>query len=134
MKYLEESLGPWVLKYRWLIIILTIILVMGAASGGRFLAFKADYRVFFSKDNPQLKAFDNLEKTYSRNDNVLFVITPKDGNVFTRETLAVIETLTEKSWQIPYSTRVDSVTNFQHSYAEGDDLIVEDLVSDAENL
>jgi predicted RND superfamily exporter protein len=134
MKDLEEGLGLWVLKYRWIIIILTVLLVMGAASGGRFLVFKADYRIFFSSDNPQLQAFDNLEKTYSRNDNVLFVITPKDGNVFSRETLDVIETLTEKAWQIPYSTRVDSVTNFQHTYAEGDDLIVEDLVSDARNL
>ncbi|MCW9029885.1 MAG: MMPL family transporter [Gammaproteobacteria bacterium] len=134
MKELEESLGPWVLKYRWLIIVLTLFLVFGAASGGRFLVFKADYRVFFSADNPQLQAFDNLEKTYSHNDNVLFVLSPKDGNVFTRETLKVIETLTEKSWQIPYSTRVDSISNFQHTYAEGDDLIVEDLVSDAGNL
>ena len=134
MQYLEESLGPWVLKYRWLIIVLTLLLVFGAASGGRFLIFKADYRVFFSSDNPELQAFDNLEKTYSRNDNVLFVLSPKDGNVFTRETLKVIETLTEKAWQIPYSTRVDSISNFQHTYAEGDDLIVEDLVSDAENL
>lgn len=42
--------------------------------------------------------------------------------------------MTEKAWQIPYSTRVDSISNFQHTYAEGDDLIVEDLISDAENL
>ena len=134
MKDLESKLGPWVIKYRWIIILLSFVLVLGAASGGRFLVFKADYRVFFSGDNPQLQAFDNLEKTYSRNDNVLFVLTPKDGNVFTRKTLKVIETLTEKAWQIPYSTRVDSISNFQYTYAEGDDLIVEDLVSNAENL
>ena len=134
MKDLESKLGPWVIKYRWIIILLSFVLVLGAASGGRFLVFKADYRVFFSGDNPQLQAFDNLEKTYSRNDNVLFVITPKDGNVFTRKTLNVIENLTEKSWQIPYSTRVDSITNFQHTFAEGDDLIVGDLVTDADNL
>ena len=134
MKDLESKLGPLVIKYRWLIILLSFVLVLGAASGGRFLVFKADYRVFFSDDNPQLLAFDKLEKTYSRNDNVLFILTPKDGNVFTRETLKVVETLTEKSWQIPYSTRVDSISNFQQTYAEGDDLIVEDLVSEAENL
>lgn len=134
MSHLESKLGPWVIKHRWLIILLSLVLVFAAASGGRFLVFKADYRVFFSDDNPQLKAFDKIEKTYSRNDNVLFIITPKDGNVFTRETLKVIETITEKAWQIPYSTRVDSISNFQYTYAEGDDLIVEDLVSDAENL
>ncbi len=134
MTELESWLGPWVIKYRWLIIILSLLFVFAAASGGRFLVFKADYRVFFSGDNPQLQAFDKLENTYSKNDNVLFVLTPKDGSVFTRETLKVIETLTEKAWQIPYSTRVDSISNFQHTYAEGDDLIVEDLVSDAEKL
>lgn len=134
MQGLESKLGLWVIKYRWLIIILSLVLVFTAASGGRFLVFKADYRVFFGKDNPQLQAFDKIEKTYSKNDNVLFILSPKDGKVFTRKTLKVIETLTEKSWQIPYSTRVDSISNFQHTHAEGDDLIVEDLVSDAENL
>ena len=134
MSELESKLGPWVIKYRWLIILLSFVLVLTAASGGRFLVFKADYRVFFSGDNPQLQAFDKLEKTYSRNDNVLFIITPKNGDVFTKETLKIVETLTEKAWQIPYSTRVDSISNFQHTFAEGDDLIVDDLVSDAENL
>jgi len=134
MSELESKLGPWVIKYRWIIILLSLVLVFAAASGGRFLVFKADYRVFFSDDNPQLKAFDKIEKTYSRNDNVLFIVTPKNGNVFTRETLKVVENITEKAWQIPYSTRVDSISNFQYTYAEGDDLIVEDLISDAENL
>ena len=134
MSELESKLGPWVIKYRWLIIVFSLLLVFAAASGGRFLVFKADYRVFFSEDNPQLQAFDKLEKTYTRNDNVLFILSPKDGNVFTRETLKVVETLTEKAWQIPYSIRVDSVSNFQHTYSEGDDLIVADLVSEADKL
>ena len=134
MKDMESKLGPWVIKYRWIIILLSFVLVLGAASGGRFLVFKADYRVFFSGDNPQLQAFDKLESTYSKNDNVLFVLSPKNGDVFTNETLKVVELLTEKAWQIPYSTRVDSISNYQHTYAEGDDLIVEDLISDAENL
>lgn len=134
MQDLESKLGHWVIRHRWLIIVLSLILVMLAASGGRFLVFKADYRVYFSDDNPQLKAFEKLEKTYSRNDNVLFVITPKDGNVFSRETLKVIEKLTEKAWQIPYSIRVDSISNFQHTKADGDELIVQDLVSDALNF
>ncbi|MCK5091181.1 MAG: RND family transporter, partial [Gammaproteobacteria bacterium] len=123
----EVSYGVWILRYRWLIILLMLIMVGLAASGGRFLSFTTNYRVFFSDDNPQLLAFEALEKTYSKNDNVMLVITPKDGKVFTPKTLAVIQELTEKSWQIPYSTRVDSITNFQHTFAEEDDLIVQDL-------
>ena len=134
MNEFEKNFGSWVIKYRWMIILLSLLLVFAAASGGRFLVFKADYRVFFSDDNPQLQAFEKLEKTYSRNDNILFVLSPKDGNVFSNKTLKIVETLTEKAWQIPYSTRVDSISNFQHTKAEEDDLIVQDLIIDAEKL
>lgn len=134
MKKLEQVFGLWVLKNRWLIMVGTLVLVALAASGGKNLSFTTNYRVFFSADNPQLLAFDALEKTYAKNDNVLIVLTPSDNNVFTPDTLAVVEEVTEKAWQIPYSIRVDSITNFQHTWAEGDDMVVENLVSEPANL
>ncbi len=129
-----KRLGEWVIRFRWLIIAGSIAIVMAAGSGGKHLGFSTDYRVFFGKDNPQLQAFEQLQDTYTKNDNVLFGIAPKDGKVFTPETLAVVEALTQAAWQIPYSLRVDSISNFQHTWADGDELIVEDLVKDASNL
>lgn len=120
-----------VIRLRWLVILCTLLLVAAIGSGGRFLVFSNDYRMFFSEENPQLRAFEALQDTYTKNDNVLFVVAPKDGRVFTRETLSTVEWLTNESWQIPYSIRVDSVTNFQHTSADGDDLLVRDLVMDA---
>ena len=120
-----------VIRWRWPILLLTVLLVAVAASGGRFLWFNTDYRVFFSEDNPQLNSFDELQNVYGKNDNVLFVLAPKDGEVFTAPVLAAVEHLTERAWQIPFSVRVDSVTNFQHTRAVGDDLFVADLVSNA---
>ncbi len=127
----NNSLGSWVIRFRWLIILMTLLLVLAAASGGRFLSFATDYRVFFSKDNPQLLAFETLQNTYTKNDNVMFAVQPKDGKVFTSKTLAAIEEITQASWKIPYSIRVDSVTNFQYTWADGDDLVVQDLVKNA---
>jgi len=134
MTWLENYLSKWVLKYRWWIIVVTIVLVMAAASGMRFLTFNNDTRIFFSEDNPQLQSLEALENTYNRIDNVVFVIAPKDGNVFTRKTLAVVEKLTAELWKLPYSSRVDSISNFQHTRAEDDDLIVEDLVLNSDSL
>jgi len=134
MTWLERALGEWVVKYRWLIIIATLLIVAAAGSGAQFLTINNDTRVFFSKENPQLQALEALENTYNKSDNVLFVVEPKDGNVFTGKTLAAVIELTEKSWQVPYSSRVDSITNFQHTEVEEDDLIVEDLVRDAANI
>ncbi len=117
-----------ILRFKWLVVIASVLAVLVMAFGARFLSFTNDYRVFFSKENPQLLAFENLQDTYSKNDNVMMVLVPEDGNVFTPETLKAVTWLTNKAWQTPFSTRVDSITNFQYTYAEGDDLIVEDLV------
>jgi predicted RND superfamily exporter protein len=131
MNHLEIAFSEWVIKLRWWLIIVSIVVVAVAASGMRFLTFENDLRVFFSEQNPQLQALEKLENTYTKIDNVYIAIAPQDKNVFTRETLAAIEELTEASWQIPYSSRVDSITNFQYTFSENDDLIVEDLVVDA---
>ena len=129
-----NGFGNWVIRFRWLIIPTTLLFVFVVAKGTGFLGFATDYRVFFSKDNPQLVAFETLQNTYTKNDNVMFAVEPKDGNVFTRETLAIIEEITRASWKIPYSLRVDSITNFQYTWAEGDDLVVQDLVENAESF
>jgi len=134
MSNFEQAFSNRVIQWRLPIILLSLMLVALAASAVKQLSFTTNYRVFFSEDNPQLKAFESLENTYSKNDNVMFVLAPKDGNVFTPATLTVVESLTEAAWQIPYSTRVDSITNFQHTEAEEDDLIVRDLVTDAASL
>ncbi len=129
-----KSYGEWLVRWRYPVLIFFILVAILAASGARFLTFKTDYRVFFSEDNPQLQAFEELQNTYTKTDNVLFVLAPGDGDVFTRETLASVVRLTEAAWQIPYSIRVDSISNYQHTDAEDDDLIVDDLVTDVDQL
>ena len=121
----------WILKYRWFVVAVTIIITIFIGSGARFLSFDTNYRAFFSDDNPQLQLFEEIQNVYSKNDNILFVIGTQDDNIFKNQTMAAIEKRTKESWQIPYSTRVDAITNFQHTRADGDDLIVEDLIEDA---
>ena len=103
----------FVVTHPWRILLLTLLVVLFAGSGGRFIEFTNDYRVFFSDDNPELQAFEAMQNIYTKTDNVLFVVAPENGKVFSAETLALVAELTELSWQTPYSTRVDSVTNFQ---------------------
>jgi len=129
-----EQYARWVIRLRWLIVFLTLGVVGLLASGGQYLSFSNDYRVFFSEENPQLTAFENLQDTYTKNDNILFMIMPKGGEVFTPDVLEAVVELTEDSWQIPYSIRVDSISNYQHTYASGDDLIVADLVEEPRTL
>ena len=121
-------------RYRLALFIATLVILATSILGMNKLSFTSDYRVFFDKDNPQLVAYEDIQSTFSTSDNIVFVVAPPDGNVFTRENLAAIEWLTEESWQLPYSQRVDSVTNFQHTTVADDDLIVNNLVENAHQL
>jgi len=126
-----SSYSDFIIRWRWVVVIVTLVLTFFIASGAQYLRFDTDYRAFFSDDNPQLQSFEEIQNIYTKNDNILFVIASKKGDVFDQQILNAVEKLTEESWQIPFSIRVDAVTNFQHTRAEGDDLIVEDLVEDA---
>ena len=123
------KLTELVIQNKWKTILLTLLFTLACGYGAKNLAFSTNYRVFFSQSNPELKAFESFQSTYTKNDNVLFVVKKnKPGNVFNDSDLAAIKEITERAWQIPYVIRVDSITNFQHTSAVGDDLIVEDLV------
>mgnify|MGYP006099642365 CR=1 FL=1 len=134
MKNFEARFAEIVLNNRAITILLSLVFVGLLGSGTTKLYMDSSNEVFFSDDNPELLAFHKLENTYTKHDNVIIVLAPKDQNVFTRETLSVVEKLTLDSWQIPYSSRVDSITNFQYTEAVEDDLIVRDMVTDANSL
>lgn len=86
------------------------------------------YQDMLGKDHPKLIDYEHIQREYTRDDNLLVLFEARDGNAFDADALSAMRNLTEQLWQTPYSVRVDSITNFQHSYAQGDDLIVGDLV------
>ena len=122
--------GHWVLRWRIPVILGSLLMAFGAGFGAQRLTFSQDYRLFFGPQNPQLQAYDGLQRIYTKNDNLMFVVTPPYGEVFTPEALQAIRELTAEAWKLPFANRVDSVTNFQHTRAVGDDLWVGDLISD----
>ena len=124
----------WIIRWRWLVVMACLLVAAVAGYGLKNFAFTADYKVYFSQDNAELIAFQKFEDTYTNSENILFVLQPGDKDVFTRDTLAIVRQLTEDAWQIPYAIRVDSITNYQHTEADGDDLIVADLVEDPRAL
>jgi hypothetical protein len=127
-------LAEFIIRNPYKVMLAMLLATIIAASGMQNLGFSNNYRVFFGPGNPELQAFESFQDTYTKNDNILFVLRPKTGDAFSPETLAAIERLTNDAWQIPFALRVDSITNFQYSWANGDDLTVEDLVRDAGEL
>ncbi|WP_213998387.1 MMPL family transporter [Arsukibacterium sp.] len=119
-----------ILAYPRLIMVLSLLLIIGSGLGIGKLYFRGDYRIFFTDDNPQLLAFEQMQQQFNKSDNILIAIAPASKQVFSAQTLSLVRQLTEAAWQTPYSIRVDSLSNYQHTEAIDDDLWVADLVAE----
>ena len=128
MQTFEERFARRVVAAPRRMVLVSLVLSLLAGAGVAFLEFSVDFRIFFARDNPQLLALEALENTYGKNDSVLFMVVPEDGDATSHQALAASVWLTERAWQTPYSIRVDSFANFQHTRADGDSLFVDDLV------
>ena len=124
----------FILHYRWLVIVSAVAVMLVLTAGLQFITASNDWRDNLEKNDPHLLAFDALEDTYSATNAALIAVAPKGGSVFTREALGAVEELTEAGWRVPWSTRVDSLTNYYHSESVEDDLNVEQLVDEVGSL
>ena len=71
--------ADFIIKWRWLVIAFTLLVVGVSASGAPNLGFASNYRVFFSKANPELTAFLSFQNIYTKNYNIMYVVQPKDN-------------------------------------------------------
>jgi len=118
-----------------LVVIFVVLLVtLAAAWQLPQFDYNNDPRIFFTEDNPDYKIFREIEDRFTANEIVLFVIHPRNDEVFTAQTLSAIEALTEEAWTLPFSTRVESITNYHHTEVDDDLLLIEPLVENAGEL
>ena len=131
-----HAFADFIIARRIWVIAFSLLVVFGLASGLPKIGFGSNYRLFFGKDNPELNTFLDFQDTYTKTDNIMFVVQPKgdDKDLFTPRMAEALEALTAKAWTIPHSIRVDSLTNFQHTWSEEDDLSVDDLIRDGGSL
>jgi predicted RND superfamily exporter protein len=134
-----RAIGETVVAHPAKTLVVGLVAFLVVAFGLTTARFSTDYRIFFSKDDPGLAAFERLESTFTKTDNVLFVVKakePHDAAIFQADPLAAIQELTRVGWTLPYATRVDSLTNFQHPEAkEGDEITIAEVVpGDARTL
>lgn len=111
------------------------LLVLGVTGAG-FSNFRleANYRAFFAKGDPLVASLDDMRDTYDSGDTQAILIKTRDGDLFSRRGLAAIEEVTDLSWALPYTIRVESLANFPHTQGTDDELIVNDLITRAEEL
>lgn len=131
---MKDNWNQWLVNHPLWALLACLLLTLGFAGGLKDFRINNDPRIFFTEDNPDFARFVALEADFVANEMVFFVIHPKSGTVFDTQTLDAMEMLTEEAWTLPNTTRVDSITNFQHTDVDGDDLYVAPLVEDGLEL
>ncbi|MDD9892503.1 MAG: MMPL family transporter [Gammaproteobacteria bacterium] len=111
-------------------VLLCLAVVAVVTSGMARLAQTTDYRIYFGEDNPQLQAFEEFEAQFEQKELLVVGVEAEGGDIFTPDSLSAVRELTRRGWELPYALRSTSLSNFQNSYADGDDIIVEALVPD----
>jgi len=128
-KNYTASYANWIYKYRWYVLILSLAAVISVGQAASRLVFDSSYRMWFDKHDPNLKAYDAFENTFGSDDAILIAFKDKNG-IFTNKALESIKRITDELWKTTRVVKVDSLTNFQWTHGEDDDLLVEDLVPD----
>lgn len=113
---------------RWLAFWLMFLVLM--APGILQMEFRTDYRGYLAADDPYLQNLLRVNDTFTSSDNVIFVLAPASGEIFSAEFLQQMVEMTDDAWKLPFSSRVDSLSNYQHSRSEDDEITVSDLVTD----
>ena len=119
----QSKLANTIVNRRLALFVLSLIILVVSSLGMPKLGFDPSIRALFQKDESKYAALEAIETKYLPNDDLALYV-HSEGGLINSEMLNLIETLTGKAEQLPYSYRVNSVTNYQHTYAEGDTLNV----------
>lgn len=128
----KKDFAKLLIKYRYLSIGLVIIVVCLLATGLTKLTFNPDLETYFPEGHPAVIRSNEIDDMFIPTDNLIIAVHSNEGTLFNGDSLKVIEELTKKSWTIPYSVRVDSLTNYSYVKSVNDDLIVEPFIEEAE--
>ena len=85
-----ERLTWWLVRHPWAVVLSTILIVAASGYGAKNIKLNADYRAFFSSDNPHLQAFEELQDQYNKVDNILIAFVPADVAVFNNRILTLV--------------------------------------------
>ncbi|PVZ70297.1 efflux RND transporter permease subunit [Pelagibaculum spongiae] len=128
----------WLLQRHKLIVLFSLLIILGLSSGLALLSISSDLRIYFDKDNPWLMDLERMEQDFTGQHSLVFYVEADNEKfpqgIFNPQTLELVYQLTEASWQLPFAQRAFSLSNYQHTVVEQDDLLINPLIEDPSDL
>ena len=114
-------------------LLLGLLIAAALAPGAGRIVKIMQYHIWFEPGDEKIKTLDTFEQRFGSDlASILYIHSP--SGIFDKESAQLVVELTDRMWKVPDTMRVESLSNFSWIHAEGDDLIVEDLIPDDEEL
>lgn len=122
-----ESLGRFLIRFRWPVIVAMLVVMGGMASGLTKLEMDTSTESFMHKDDPTLLAYNDFRDQFGRDEIVAIAVEAPD--VFDAAFLLKLKELHyELRDNVPHLDDITSLINSRNTRGQGDELIVEDLL------
>lgn len=129
MRQIISSWAAGICRFRWLVILLTPILVVLASAPSQNIYFAHSPDMWFVADDPINRDFKTLNAKFGDTQNLLVGVSSGDGgSVIAPEPLEALREVHEFLLTRAEIVDVQSLINYQYIRAENDVLTIEDLV------
>ena len=128
MSYSKKATN-FVLSRPWTALVLGTVILLSLLPGLLKVEEDFSYRIWFRDSEPLIKRYDNFQAKFGNDDLINIIIHSPDG-IFDTQSIDLVQEVTESLWKITDVISVDSLTNYQWTSADEDELIIEDFITD----
>lgn len=122
-------LATLIIRFRWLVIIASLAIVVLLASNLRFMTYDMSTEAFLHEEDPSIKEYNAFREQFGRDEMIVLMVSPE--NVFELEFLEKLrEFHYELEDNVPYLDEITSLVNARLTRGTEGALIVEDLLED----
>ncbi len=134
---LLEAIARHTIHYRWIVLIVSLLLMFLSLGGYKNLSFDGSTDIWFLQDDPVLVEYERLKERFENNEYLVVGIRAgeQQRDVLEGETLAAIGLMTDFLEAHPAVTKTASLSKYQYMRSKNDFLEVEDIVpEESENF
>lgn len=108
---LMTSFGKWVVRLRWVILLLVLLITAGLVSATKRLTVNNDYDTWFPENDRVTEIYRMVDKQFGANALVFAVLDFTEKGTFDPESLALVQRMTDALESIDELFNVSSLTN-----------------------
>ncbi|CBW25889.1 putative integral membrane protein [Halobacteriovorax marinus SJ] len=124
----SKKFTQFIVQRPWTSILIGLLTLFIFLPGLSNLEQDFSYRIWFRDSEPLIKRYDNFQAKFG-NDDLINIIIHSPNGIFDKESIDLIQELTDELWKVSDVISVDSLTNYQWTSAHEDELIIEDFIS-----